>query len=379
MIFNNCGKSLNNYSFKYRVNVLNNVKSYKYLGITLNPYGNFSLAREELKKVGLKALYKLRREMGDNFRENIMLTIKLFDALISPILLYGSEIWGVDCSDQIEKDPAELVQIKFLKWLLGVNKYCSNNACRAETGRFPMKIEAQYRNFKFWLTLTKHPKHKLSQVAYNDVKSRMNKELWSQKIKRVLDQIELGYLWTKAHENGIGILNIIKQRLKDIELQRWLSEVNNDVRKDANQKNKLRTFRKFKTIETYKCEDYLRQVTNVQHRITLTKLRLSNHNLAIETGRYVRPYKKPEERICPICKKDVEDERHFLTQCPAYQEKRSTLFEYLNRKYRISVDRMAPDYVFLLLINPPSKNKPVQKLIAKYVFDCYEKRRSLAV
>ena len=55
-----------------------------------------------------------------------------------------------------------------------------------------MKIEAQYRNFKFWLTLTKHPKHKLSQVVYNDMKSRMNKELWGQKIKRVLDQIGLG-------------------------------------------------------------------------------------------------------------------------------------------------------------------------------------------
>ena len=192
MIFNNCGKSLNNYSFNYGVNKLNNVKSFKYLGMTLNPYGNFSLAREELKKVGLKALYKLRKEMGDNFRENIMLTIKLFDALISPILLYGSEIWGVDCNDQIEKDPAELVQIKFLKWLLGVNKYCSNNACRAETGKFPIKIEAQYRNFKFWLTLTKHPKQKLSRVLYNDMKSRMNKELWSQKIKCVLDQIGLG-------------------------------------------------------------------------------------------------------------------------------------------------------------------------------------------
>ena len=85
-----------------------------------------------------------------------------------------------------------------------------------------------------------------------------------------------------------------------------------------------------KTIENYKCEDYLRQVTNVQHRITLTKLRLSNHKLAIETGRYVRPYKKPEERICPSCNKEVEDEIHFLTLCPAYQEKRSTLFEYLN-------------------------------------------------
>ena len=99
----------------------------------------------------------------------------------------------------------------------------------------------------------------------------------------------------------------------------------------------------------------------------------------IETGRYVRPYKKPEERICPICKKDVEDEKHVLTPCPAYQEKRSTLFEYLRKEYKISVNRMAPGDVFLLLINPLSKNKPVQKVIAKYVFDCYEKRRSLVV
>ena len=43
---------------------------------------------------------------------------------------------GVDCNGQ-EKDPAELFQNKFLKWLLGVDKYCNNSACRAETGRFP--------------------------------------------------------------------------------------------------------------------------------------------------------------------------------------------------------------------------------------------------
>ena len=72
--------------------------------------------------------------------------MKLFDALISPILFYASEVWGIDCNGQLEKDPAdwaELVQNKFLKWLLGVNKYCNNNACRAEIGRFPMRIEAQ--------------------------------------------------------------------------------------------------------------------------------------------------------------------------------------------------------------------------------------------
>ena len=43
----------------------------------------------------------------------------------------------------------------------------------------------------------------------------------------------------KAHYGDIGIINMIRQRLQDIELQRWLSEINNDTRKDANQGNKV--------------------------------------------------------------------------------------------------------------------------------------------
>ena len=44
------------------------------------------------------------------------------------------------------------------------------------------------------------------------------------------------------HTNAdMGIVNMIRQRLKDIELQRWLSEINNDTRKDANQGNEMRT------------------------------------------------------------------------------------------------------------------------------------------
>ena len=69
---------------------------------------------------------------------------------------------------------------------------------------------------------------------------------------------------------------MLRQRLKDIELQRWLSEINNDTRKDANQSNKMRTYRLFKTIDNYKSEDY-HQVTNTRRKIALTKLRLSNH------------------------------------------------------------------------------------------------------
>ena len=38
------------------------------------------------------------------------------------------------------------------------------------------------------------------------------------------------------------------------------NDVNNDIRRDADQNNKVRTYQKFKTIEQYKCEDYLRQI-----------------------------------------------------------------------------------------------------------------------
>ena len=65
----------------------------------MSPYGNFNLARQELKKIALKALYKLRKDMGKYFRGNIKLTMKLFDALISPIPFYASEVWGIDCNE----------------------------------------------------------------------------------------------------------------------------------------------------------------------------------------------------------------------------------------------------------------------------------------
>ena len=133
----------------------------------------------------------------------------------------------------------------------------------------------------------------------------------------------------------------------------------------------MRTYLLFKTIDNYKCEDYLHQVTNVRHRIALTKLRLSNHKLAIEIS---RTFKKPAERTCPICKIEMEAEYHFLNICPAYQEKRCSLIDYLEKEYRMKISRMSPNRIFMFLINPPSENVKIQKLIAKHIFECFEKR-----
>ena len=144
--------------------------------------------------------------------------------------------------------------------------------------------------------------------------------------------------------------------------------------RDADQNNKMRTYRKFKTIENYKCGYYLRQVTDTRHRITLTKLRLSNHELAIETGRYLRPVKKPEERICPMFKLEMEDEYHFLTVCPAYQEKRNVVFDNVKNEHLIRGNKISPNEILMFLINPPKDQPETQKLKVKHVFECFKIR-----
>ena len=63
-------------------------------------------------------------------------------------------------------------------------------------------------------------------------------------------------------------------------------------------------------------EKYLYQVENVKHRQSLTRYRLSSHSLSIETGRHRRIER--DSRICPFCVDIVEDEVHFLLECPSY-------------------------------------------------------------
>ena len=57
----------------------------------------------------------------------------------------------------------------------------------------------------------------------------------------------------------------------------------------------------------------------------LSKFRLSDHELNIETGRHHNV--KRDERYCPFCNDNsIEDEYHILFQCSKYFEERNTLF-----------------------------------------------------
>jgi hypothetical protein len=59
----------------------------------------------------------------------------LFDALIKPIILYGSEIWGTgnNCI-------TETFHNRFCKSMLGLSRNATNSTTLGDLGRFPMQI-----------------------------------------------------------------------------------------------------------------------------------------------------------------------------------------------------------------------------------------------
>ena len=83
----------------------------------------------------------------------------------------------------------------------------------------------------------------------------------------------------------------------------------------------------------------------------------------------------PPPILGPFCKIEMEDEYHFLNICPTYQEKRCLLLDYLEKEYGLKMSRTSPYRIFMFLINPPSGNVRLQKLIAKHIFECFEKRK----
>ena len=44
-------------------------------------------------------------------------------------------------------------------------------------------------------------------------------------------------------------------------------------------------------------------------------------------------------------------------------------------EYRMKISRMSPNKIFVFLLRPPGGNAKIQKLIAKHIFKCFEKRK----
>ena len=75
------------------------------------------------------------------------------------------------------------------------------------------------------------------------------------------------------------------------------------------------------TLENQK---YLFVLNSSKKKINIAKIRTNSHELHSETSHWVVPKTPWMERICHLCENmSIEDEKHFLLDCPTYTHIRS--------------------------------------------------------
>lgn len=101
-------------------------------------------------------------------------------------------------------------------------------------------------------------------------------------------------------------LCLVKQRLLDQCKQNLLSQI----------KSSSKCYVYKYLIDDVCLQFYLTKPISAPLKNLISKLRLSAHCLAIESGRYKKVEK--QNRFCFICGDCVEDEYHFVVLCPLY-------------------------------------------------------------
>ena len=309
MIFNRSGRLLRRPFYLNGVK-LEMVRNYKYLGFVITPSGEISTGLKDLRDRAFKAYMRIRNDLGPSFNQDILTILKLIDSLIKPILLYASDFWG--CLKLPKNNPVENLHMMICKQILGVQKQTTNIGVLLELGRVPLRIWAAKFSVKNWERIRLGIGNEILIEAY-----KTGVVSWDSSIRTLLEcNGMLNFYVDDPISEFPFIFKRIYQRLHD----NFLESSFGTIRENS---CKLRTYSLFKTEPGL--EKYLIEIKNLSVRQQVSKFRLSNHRLAIETGRHNRTVL--EERFCTFCPGKIEDEAHFLFDCSMLRYLRDRLIK----------------------------------------------------
>ena len=131
--------------FMYNDSKLDEVDSFKYLGMTINRRANLQYSQKISFQPALKANASQECYLNNHKHMPIKDVFDLFDTLVKPIILFNSEIWGININKELEQ-----FHLSFMRRIVGVKKSTNNCLIYAETGRYPLYICIYIRIVKYW-------------------------------------------------------------------------------------------------------------------------------------------------------------------------------------------------------------------------------------
>ena len=324
VVFRKRGGLLNNESCTYKGVNLEVVNNFNYLGTVFNYTGTFVLNQETLVGKGLKALNCLLFNTKKYCLKPKVLC-QLFDAFVGSILNFSSEVWGFGKCKEIER-----IHLKFCKTLLKVKSSTCNMGVYGELGRYPLYISRYARIIKFWCQI-QDSDNILINSLYDSLLAECSRGMnnWASSVKKLLDNYGFSYVWNNPFSVNLKTFHLLfKERVIDVFKQDWFNKISNS--------GSLTLYKNFK--QSFEIKHYL-NVLSSKFRIVISRLRLSAHQLRIETGRYASNRTDRALRLCTLCdKSDLEDEYHFVLVCPVYDSIRKNTFVHFITKDRVSIN-----------------------------------------
>ena len=130
------------------------------------------------------------------------------------------------------------------------------------------------------------------------------------------------------------------------------------------------------TIIVFSLENYVTQLP-LNIRRNLTKIRISAHNLAIETGRYGNTIPSSvsntdNKRLCHHCK-TTESEFHLIFECQLYSSVRNESIKLLNDVTTIKFEANEP--TFCTIMSCLNGDFEVATILCDFINKCFEIRQ----
>ena len=135
--------------------------------------------------------------------------------LITPILNYGSELWGFKQSNAIEG-----IHLQFCKRLLGVKKTTQNDFVYGELGRTNYQTKRYLLVIKYWFKILLSDDRKYIKIIYkemlNDFDIVPNTVNWVSLVRHLLLSLGFYEVWMQQGVGNIkSFISLLKQSLTD--------------------------------------------------------------------------------------------------------------------------------------------------------------------
>ena len=214
-----------------------------------------------------------------------------------------SQVW--EMGEEVNK-----VVLSFLRQILGVNKKSTNIAIMSEVGKYPICIRMYEQILKYWIRVSTsdnillHESYKTNMENY-----KQGNQCWTKIVEFLRKTMAVTIMPTTDKKENTTLIKLFKAKLRTHFNTWWKNQA------VPTGTSKLDFFYQFKKSFIY--EPYLDNLPR-HLRSDITKFRISNHCLPIETQRYVKSEKRKirADRKCDICNLDeCGDEPHYLLRC----------------------------------------------------------------